>query len=366
MDDIDGKMITGLRDASFSCYLTTPAEVSDFTAKLAEPESQHHQLNIKPSESEIGVFRAEKYFNMRLQDARRNPRIIDTITGKYVKEGDAIDLQRMRNKSQFVTTPISGVSSEASWSSQSALLKRTTSPPRIKRSFFFDGFSCRGSCSDKKSIQNINSSSLQGGKQAVEVALNAVKWEAVRKAQSSSSSSSSSRFQNNPTGIQGKKVPLVVQGRKSLEVFGSHSIKKEDNIAVDMERKLSVLTWDAIPKPIPQPQMETKKPTKANKSMEIMYDEMESDASSDLFEIEAASGSTRQAVVPRYEPSEASVEWSVVTASAAADFSFASSECGDNKMMSASQGKGRKYNGILSCKSHKAVEVAEAAQLQRR
>ncbi|CAN0901647.1 Protein PHYTOCHROME KINASE SUBSTRATE 1 [Linum grandiflorum] len=345
MDHSEGKMITGLRDASFSCYLTTPAEVNSFAAKLTEPETHS-----KPLESEqIGVFRAEKYFNMRLEDARRSPRIIDTITGKYVKESDAVDVRKMRKQ---VGRIIPSVSSEASWSSQSALLKRSS------KSSFFHGFSCKGSCSDKKSIQNID---VHGGrKQAVEeVAHNAAKWEAARKVQSSSS-----RFQN-PNGIQRKKAPLVEEGRKSLEVFGSQSMKKEDNISVDLQRKLSVLTWDAIPNPTQQ----ANKLTKPDNSL----DEVASDASSDLFEIETASGSTRVFTNYKksceeggYEPSEASVEWSVVTASAAAatDFSFAS-ECAASQVTGNSvPPKGKtKYNGILlSCKSHEAVDVADAAQ----
>ncbi|CAI0401608.1 unnamed protein product [Linum tenue] len=367
------RKITGLRDASFSCYLTTPAEISSFAAKLTEPADDHDIA--KPEENGIGVFRAEKYFNSRHEDAR-SPRIIDTLTGKYVHESDTIDPRRTmttttrKHKIKQVVVGTPSVSSEASsWSSstttQSTFLNsslgNSTSSRRASREKrpFFPAFPCRGSCSDKKSLHVSNNQSA-----GVEIAHSKpLIWEA-RKVQSKS------RFQN---PVISQRVAEDEQGRKSLEVFGSRSMKKEeeDMIAMDLERKLSVLSWDAIPNPQQQQQQQIKQ------TKEMVYDE-ESDGSSDLFEIETASGSTRpmftkqdDTPTSRYAPSEASVEWSVVTASAA-DFSFAASEYGDDyKMAAAGSGmrgnpaaKGRRSSnangggGILSCKSLKAVEVA--------
>uniref|UniRef100_A0A2P2J098 Uncharacterized protein MANES_06G093600 n=1 Tax=Rhizophora mucronata TaxID=61149 RepID=A0A2P2J098_RHIMU len=158
--------------------------------------------------------------------------------------------------------------------------------------------------------------------------------------------------------------------RESLEVFGSHKLKKED-IARNLERKLSVLTWDAIPKA-------RNLPTASITSQ--VYEDAESDASSDLFEIESISRildpvfakqksdglSACMSPASRYEPSEASVDWSVVTASAA-DFS-AASDHDEKKLAENSTNSGlmpatrkTRSNGLLSCKSHKAVKVAETA-----
>ncbi|CAL1368311.1 unnamed protein product [Linum trigynum] len=383
------RKITGLRDASFSCYLTTPAEISSFAAKLTEPAVAAASFPLddhdiaKPEENGIGVFRAEKYFNSRHEDAR-SPRIIDTLTGKYVHESGTIDPRRTTTRKHKIKQVVVGtpsVSSEASSCSSSTTtqsiflnssLGNSTSSRRGSREKrpFFPAFPCRGSCSDKKSLHI--SSSKQGV--GVEIAHSKpVNWEA-RKLQSKS------RLQN---PVISQRVAEDEQGRKSLEVFGSRSMKKEeeDMIAMDLERKLSVLSWDAIPNPQQQQQIKQTlimKPKPMKK--EMVYDE-ESDGSSDLFEIETASGSTRPmftkqddgCVTPtsRYAPSEASVEWSVVTASAA-DFSFAASEYGDDyKMAAAGSGmrgnpaaKGRRSSnandggGILSCKSLKAVEIA--------
>ncbi|KAK4350275.1 hypothetical protein RND71_029588 [Anisodus tanguticus] len=116
----------------------------------------------------------------------------------------------------------------------------------------------------------------------------------------------------------------IEEQRKSIEVFGSGKMGKGD-IAVNLDRKLSMLTWDAIPK-------SQNLPTTTNGSS-MACDDMASDASSDLFEIENISGSGYGLVdvqtsgdymssscmspTTEYAPSKASIEWSVVTASAA-------------------------------------------------
>ncbi|KAL0285663.1 UNVERIFIED_CONTAM: protein PHYTOCHROME KINASE SUBSTRATE 3 [Sesamum angustifolium] len=130
-----------------------------------------------------------------------------------------------------------------------------------------------------------------------------------------------------------------------------------------MERKLSMLTWDAIPK--------GQNLTTSTVGSGTICDDMASDASSDLFEIENISGS-----IITVRPSEASIQWSVVTASAA-DYSSVLSDYNDETSVSVMGDKTSRIHatvarnrggkeaqksrpgGLLGCKSHKAVDVAE-------
>lgn len=141
--------------------------------------------------------------------------------------------------------------------------------------------------------------------------------------------------------------------RKSLEVFGSPVIGRHRNKPFSLEKKLAMLSWDH---------------TNNNN------DEANSDCSSDLFEIESLTKQTNpfQSPTPSYyAPSEASVEWSVVTASAL-DFderriSTTSParvaappprRVGVNEPVAVVVQK-RRSGSLLGCKSEKAVRVAE-------
>ncbi|KAJ8536251.1 hypothetical protein K7X08_034652 [Anisodus acutangulus] len=178
----------------------------------------------------------------------------------------------------------------------------------------------------------------------------------------------------------------IEEQRKSIEVFGSGKMGKGD-IAVNLDRKLSMLTWDAIPK-------SQNLPTTTNGSS-TACDDMASDASSDLFEIENISGSGYGLVdvqtsgdymssscmspTTEYAPSKASIEWSVVTASAAdylsviSDYDeknfgiggYTSSRNAANRTTTNKNPVGKEVQKtrpstrLLGCKSHKAVNVAE-------
>ncbi|CBI15237.3 unnamed protein product, partial [Vitis vinifera] len=353
-----------LRDASFSAYLSTAEE--NFAVKLAESiqspylpltstQEAAYPVNLgrtmSVEEGELRVFGAEKYFNMKMDDGRRRLTTSSSLTHRQIKE-DRADLHCTKPKIRPGTP---SASSEASWNSHAALLPRllrNPSPSKQRKAnakMIFAGFGCNGSCSDKKSVY-VDTNAEPGGAFPTRVSID-------KRAEE--------------------------EGRKSLEVFGSHMLKKGD-VATNLERKLSVLTWDAIPK------VQTVPTTSEGTGI---YEDNESDASSDLFEIENLSGSAhplfnRQASdgmssCTRYEPSEASIEWSVVTASAA-DFSvtsdfdekkqvestensremnFASTPTRPSKTKSSvgKEAQRSRPTGLLGCRSDKAVRVSEPA-----
>ena len=183
---------------------------------------------------------------------------------------------------------------------------------------------------------------------------------------------------NSAVEIRPVKLPLQGEvdeiGRKPLEVFGSPVLGRR-NKSLNLERRLKMLSWDATPK--------VEEHSKGN------YNDTESDASTDLFEIESLTGKANPflarhasdaasgCVTPTtcYAPSEASIEWSVVTASAA-DFSVMSDYeerrpsitlPSPIRTFSATTNAETKHNkefqmrrssGLLGCNSQKAVKVA--------
>ncbi|KAK9278410.1 hypothetical protein L1049_027975 [Liquidambar formosana] len=417
---------THLRDASFSAYLSTTEE--NIVLKLAE-SYQNPCVDITPTEEtlgpaslgrtktqkgEISVFGAEKYFNMRM-DEDDYPRPTDSSARKgWHKKDDRVNLRSVRPGIRAGTP---SASSEASWNSQNPLLSsfmRNPSHSKQKKAIgsrFLTGFGCNGSCYNDKSVyidENVARGGVHGKevrKKAIQVDLNPIMLDRTKHFPPGFQPKDELKcpsFERMSVGFQREEnfaFPILNSGlpnstvlgqleevkaedaRISLEVFGSHTMKRGD-IAVNLERKLSVLTWDAIPKA-------QTLPTTSRSSG--MCEDMESDASSDLFEIENISGSghplfTRQASdgmsscmtgTTLYAPSEASIEWSVVTASAA-DFS-AVSDCGEkkpadelnstpriNKMGKTKPVMGKEApksrpSGLLGCKNHKAVGIAETA-----
>ncbi|KAI3777546.1 hypothetical protein L1987_47346 [Smallanthus sonchifolius] len=102
---------------------------------------------------------------------------------------------------------------------------------------------------------------------------------------------------------KGDQFTFPVMINPTIEVFGSGTINKGD-ISKNLVRKMSILTWDAIPK----------------SKESVFCDDMVSDASSDLFEIENISRtgwqpSESSCLSPstRYAPTEASIKWSRMT-----------------------------------------------------
>ncbi|KAM5567184.1 protein PHYTOCHROME KINASE SUBSTRATE 1 [Rosa sericea] len=428
-------MVTSnIRDASFSSYLSTNEET--FLCKLGDQKSsrnlspvitttspskgdQHKHLGTrkKEEEEEIGVFGAEKYFNGVMDEDSSKSSSSTCSSRKFHVHQQRVNLDHMKLKVQQPGTP--SVRSESSWNSQSALLtsgsrnpKRTnkTSSNKAQRKSFFATLGC--SCTDKNSVDvnedhvgeisfKQNGAAANSGittphiKQSLdlvgealdkikqtpdsrvkeEILMNNEKMDKLGTGLSRENcftfpASKSRAVSNLPIKIPTFQEIEDEKLRKSIEVFGSPVLEKRKK-ALGLEKRLTMLSWDAeFP---------------AAKSGGTYTHESDSDASSDLFEIESLTGKNnpflaRQAsdgcATPTtcYAPSEASIEWSVVTASAA-DFSSAMSDCEDlvrpsptttTSAKAASMNKEmvpirHRPTDLLGCKSQKAVKVAANA-----
>lgn len=350
-------------NAAFSSCLSTAGESTGHKLGrlIQHPPSAITTSQTKAEKGEISVFGAERYFNMKLGDD--NPTSID----RGLKKDHHFDLQNRKPKSRPGTP---SMTSEASWYNQTTLLPSLNKKPsqnmqkKVNGKIYFSGFICSRSCSDKKAINihdNIEHGVIHGKEERRKAIGHAPSFER--------SNREKSKLEEDQKIKEEEEEP-----RNSLEVFGSHDMMiNKGDIAMNLERKLSVLTWDAIPKS--QKLSTTSAGTGGGED-----EDMGSDASSDLFEIENLSTSekptfTRQASdgmsscltsTTRYEPSEASIEWSVVTASVADNFSL-NTGYDEKKLEENSKKKVGKEvpksrpSGSLSCKSHKAVDVAETA-----
>ncbi|KAL2542986.1 Protein PHYTOCHROME KINASE SUBSTRATE 1 [Abeliophyllum distichum] len=410
------------RDVSFSSYLHADEEA--FVLKLAEESRSrlgspmsitnghvNHGRN-DTEDREIDVFSAEKYFNERTNDS---PKIANKDVSNHQQKRDyLLDIIPTKEKQ----TP--SIRSETSWTSRSALLHRSSRNQKPRRTIkvhvksFLTRIGCNCSCNDKNSVEihdymsdNYSNKNINSGfvtckeKQAIETYdIN------VDKSQSSSwfqkdwhckgfdelvvglktDDDFSFPVFNSETRNQPVKMKLQEEEdktkRESLEVFAFPLLESGKN---------SLLNWDAI-----TPRM---KETEISASSN--YD-TDSDSSSNLFEIENLSHNSNYPFITRqesdgmsscitpttcYAPSEASIEWSVVTASVldyvdpnySLHFSplpqidLRNSE--EQRTNTASPYEPRKTalnakntrgkdmtkqrpSILLSCKNHKAVEVA--------
>ncbi|KAB1199309.1 Protein PHYTOCHROME KINASE SUBSTRATE 3 [Morella rubra] len=343
----------------------------------------------RTEEGEISVFGADKYFNMKLDD--ESPKSADdSHASKHALKKDFRDGLYWRKLKSRPGTP--SLISEAS----PHRLPSQNTGKKVNGKIKFSGFICNRPCSDKQSL-DIQKDVSHGGIHGKEIRRKATQvipnqfqprfrmkdelrgpsFERSNREKYSLLPISSSGVQNLTPKLQlEEEKTKEEEPRKSLDVFGSHIMKKGD-IMINLERKLSILAWDAIPKA---------QSHSTNSGAGYMDDDMGSDASSDLFEIENLSSSEKpftgeasdcmsSSMTPtnKYEPSEASIEWSVVTASAteiSLNTGYDEKNLEEtNKIPVVAKTKSKvdkevprsRPSGLLSCKSHKAVSVAETA-----
>ncbi|KAM5570744.1 protein PHYTOCHROME KINASE SUBSTRATE 3 [Rosa sericea] len=315
------------RHASFSSYLTR----AEGNLVLKSPALNLSQKT--DQEGEISVFGAERYFSMMLEND--SPRVLVDHNST-----SRAGLQRLKQtKTSRPGTP--GTCSDASWNSQTAFLpsrRRNQSQNKKKKvngKKIFSGFGCNGSCSDQKSIhvhevnvrvaRDFRKLSFGSDHHPVKQSpprIKAKDHELLHHYPSFGGSNKKQHFQFTNFGAKEEKKAKQEEEepQKSLEVFGSEMMKeREDLVAINLERRLSMLSWDAIPKG------QSHSITSGNS--EMINEDIESDASSDLFEIENLTGTSQplmftkqasdglsMASPTKYDSSETSIDCSVVTA----------------------------------------------------
>lgn len=414
-----------MRDALFSSYPNGGEEVSTLklgesaripTSTVASPLRSPYQLSLGrkyTKDGELGIFTAEKYFSGSMDKTEK------TTSENGWKQPPNIDgkiIDPQQPKKAFKSgTP--RACSEASWNSQSALLQKYPSPNMQKQMSGNNFFGCFGcNCAGKKSGEvaekvgknrNLSPSKkflhleeqhnpemfingrvdvgqmrtiMAGNKQNHQEFKHGEEMDCRIAYKGGVGSKREDPFtfpslnpavRNHPT--VGKA--LEEEARISLEVFGSKSsYMVKDDMASNLRRKLIMLT-SAGRHPI-------KDVPASSNSMD--HGDLESDASSDLFEIESFCSKAHHPFFhPQasddmsscYEPSEASIEWSVVTASAA-NFSIASeydNQKPTEKIITTTTGttteatmakaaQRRPHTSLLGCRSANAVKVVANAK----
>ncbi|KAL6969589.1 hypothetical protein U1Q18_029301 [Sarracenia purpurea var. burkii] len=411
------------RDPIVSSYLSSSEK--SFIRKLADSMDHLHLGRKKKGEDrEIGVFGAEKYFNAAVGGEDDGRRVVAAGNGG-ISYQLGIDKSVVKPKNQPGTP---SVRSESSWNSQIALLQQNVPrsiPPRRKTTKKRHGngkslFSSLGSSSCSCNGQNSVDTSAEYGagetnstisrapiKVAKEPTTQNVPPETINSSRNKSRMINpwvmeeihckknnesaglgllireecfSFPILNSTAGNPAVKVHVQEQEeddeelRKSLEVFGPPILDRKGK---SFERRPAVSLWESKSR---------------TKELEIpvnsdgMCDGDESDGSSDLFEIDSFTnnggnypslpvpdGMSRSSCVT---PIEASIEWSVVTASAVEISAMSDSEdltssaavagakerkMGLNGGGSSGAGKEmekRRAGILMSCKSYKGVRIA--------
>ncbi|ESW25600.1 hypothetical protein PHAVU_003G049800 [Phaseolus vulgaris] len=411
-----------LYDATFSPYLN--GNEGTIVGRLGETSqnlnpfinnrrSPLQKLEKKEENGEIGVFGAEKYFNAGESET---PRSVSSIaTSKYLHQRDEpVALATRKHTLQFGTP---STRSESTSNSQSAFLQTgmrnslRNKKDKCQAKSVLAGLGFKCSCSGKDSVDageiSFSKTATYGAVQGktttrklVDIAaldashsiklskpnaellkINNVYFKKEenfgvgvngrKNSLSFSPLSSASGKQNHLVEMQAEQEEEEIKPRKSLEVFGSPILKNRIK-SLSFDKRVEMSSRDGVPR---------------TEEIDSNYiNDAASDASSDLFEIESiksksnpflarqTSDAASGCVSPTngYAPSEASIEWSVATASAAvmSDCEEQMSEVTIRSPITTtytlSNGKTkpprevhrRRPSMLLGCKSHKAVRVA--------
>ncbi|KZV17968.1 protein PHYTOCHROME KINASE SUBSTRATE 2 [Dorcoceras hygrometricum] len=353
------------RDASFSSYLSENEE--NFVLTLSGRK--------KTEDKEIDVFDAHRYFN----EAGTNQ--ASKIVKKdfpYVdlgKKDDAFDLSVKTRRWTSSPSILSESSCKSSCNSRNRLMhgvSRNQQPGKMnKRITFLDiiGCSCIGKDSNDSHDYVVENQKPEN--------CNCVKCDEPGLRLNSDSHFSFPVFGPNP----GNHEEDGTNKRKSLEVFGSPEL--DDMIySRGLEKKFNMFAWNDVSSGRVVNRIKIP-PISGGIDWGIDLDESfrESDASLETFETDSIpkSGGVSLSRLQGlgslsgrrfYAPSEASVEWSVITASAA-DFSALSDSDGFTSASHIKTGKKVKNSSSIvetpklflsGCKNQKSVRVAGNVQ----
>ncbi|XP_028786825.1 protein PHYTOCHROME KINASE SUBSTRATE 1, partial [Neltuma alba] len=287
-----------------SCRVREDVRRSSFTSNRVETLLLQ-VAEKKEEDGDIGVFEAHKYFNGGMD--RESPGVATNVAARqchYHKDEERKALEtRNLNKSHYGTP---SVRSESSWNSQSKLLPRVqrnssrNRNSKMQRKNFLAGLGCKCSCADNNSVdisdhshnptygvvhgkgphRNLSNTGLDAdysaktNKPREELLCN--KDVCFKKPDSALSAVNS--------GLENQLVNLKLQQkeeekpRKSLEVFGSPILNNRRSLTFD--KRHTMPSWDAAA----APKVEEIDIFSGN------YNDTESDASSDLFEIDSLTG----------------------------------------------------------------------------
>ncbi|XP_056685470.1 protein PHYTOCHROME KINASE SUBSTRATE 1 isoform X2 [Spinacia oleracea] len=405
---------SSLREASFSSYLN-PSEEAYIRSLVESTQNQHdHHLHKsrqkkkkKAEDGEIDVFTADKYFSSGVIDQESDKFSTRSISGRFQQQqqhrhdvedrtdDDQQQVVRVNSNNKLIVVQSRGSSSqsEVSSNSQSALLRRrlnrtpsrTTNERKTNQQQGKTMSLLACSCCVGKSVDTDQEFTDHGSRgrgrgrgrgrisdgtqtRSIKTSLDTAEIARMNKLRLDNNVDPFVFPLSNSASLTAINKLVDVDeddARKSLEVFGSDL--DEGSKRFTLQKRLNMLSWDAIPRGTTEDQIST-----TSDAPSETYKDTESDASSDLFEIECLSCTSnpfnQTPTTTRYAPSEASIEWSVVTASAA-DFSVVSdSEDYRSRKLAASKSAKRSMNkevqkqgsGVfLGCKSQKAVNVAK-------
>ncbi|XP_024989730.1 protein PHYTOCHROME KINASE SUBSTRATE 1-like [Cynara cardunculus var. scolymus] len=378
------------RDVSFSSYLNNAEEnmIRKLTNQSSDtPKDHHHYPNPKKSEEEeeddeeISVFGAEKYFKGEIEDGdgKNNRRFLDTSNSaikihhqdQRIEEFDHSFPVKQRTDQISMHTP--SVRSNASLNSRSGLLPHTKQAPgkiekESKTKILLSRFGCN--CINKKSTQISEKRFIQTKEISKPPHPKILDFDQRTDPLSSKSAEKNTRndYFSFPVLNANDTNSISNSNSKSENLAGKVHIDNNGG-RLSLGRKLSLLNdWDVDI------------PTEDDMCIpsRLMYNnDIDSDSSSDLFEIESFSTTGNSSFLAHrtsesncYAPSEVSIDWSIVTASAA-DFSVVSDyeemrtggggwrNSGGKVQGMDHKDEQKKRPGILSgCTNQKAVRVA--------
>ncbi|KAJ0677634.1 putative protein PHYTOCHROME KINASE SUBSTRATE [Helianthus annuus] len=366
------------RDVSFSSYLNQAEEhmIRNLTDQVSHVKNKQEK---DKDDEELGVFGAEKYFKGEIEDveSKNDQQFVDKydtrtkihqqkVTVEQFDPNFAVKLKTDLTKLTSTHTP--SVQSNVSYNSNTGLLPRAkSSKGRIERGSktktFLATFGCN--CIDKKSTQISE-------KRISKPHTRMCDFDPKASPLSSKSKLTERTVRNDyfTFPVLNSTDPNSNNSDLTNLKYGNLAGKVEDGNnggRLSLGRKLSLLNnWEV--------DISTEDEMYVPASGMYNHHDVDSDSSSDLFEIESFSTTCDNSfVAPRtsngYAPSEVSVDWSVVTASAA-DFSVVSDyeemRTGGGWRVSGGNGRGmvnrdeqKKRPGILSgCTNYKAVRVA--------